>query len=254
MFKSEAFRLGNFTMPSYTGLRVMMMPFDFNDKSSLSKDQVGGYADLVYDLIRMNKIINNGANKGIGYLTIDEAEVVAGTTHRRPGLHVDGVSCSAYGGGNPYGGGITQDSPYGSYYRNRNFNPYGGGYAPYGGGGSAYASSKGNKGGMILLASNNGTRSYIQNFDGLPGNEGDCEHLRNQCKIPIDFKDNEAWWCSGLCVHEAVHVPHDTKRQILRISMPSNAPYHWPYTKNITGVVPITSPGPDRTPFMEYRT
>lgn len=208
MFSSQAHSLGSISLPSFTGKRLMMMPFDVRDPDTLSESQVGDWKDVVLELLK-----RHGSPTGIGYLTIDEALVEPGKTQRRPGLHVDGNA--SYGGGPAYGGC-----------------------------------------GMILVANTMGTRAWIKEFDGsLSGTDG-CEHLRDQCppEEAVVFGDKEAWWCGPSCVHEGVPVQKPTLRQLMRISLPSMAPYHWPYTANVTGVVPVTPPGPDRSVFMSYRS
>lgn len=81
--------------------------------------------------------------KGIGYLTIDEATVPAGQHHRRPGLHVDGIGPD-------------------------------GREAAWGGGGTWGAS------GMVLWSTVRGCSAWLGDFDGYPGLDGDCEHLRGE--------------------------------------------------------------------------
>lgn len=244
-FLSEARKLGIQQLPDFSGKTIMMMPFRVEDPDTLSSLQLGGWKEVVQNLIPPSA-------KGIGYLTIDEGEVLKGKTLRRPGLHVDGYS--SYGGPSPYGGVNLRDAhsvpkaydESGSYASLTSW-PYGG--RPY----ASMKSSDSRNDGMILLSSNNGTRVFLQEFTGLPGPEGDCEHLRKQCNDGIILADNEAWWCSGFCVHEALPMKETAKRQVLRISMPSEAPYHWPYTENITGIKPVTPPGPDRSVFMRYK-
>ena len=223
MFQSIAKPLGRIVFPEFSGLRIMMMPFRFDDPDTLDAEQLRGWKEPVTDLLERRPAT------GIGYLTIDEAIVEPGRTHRRPGLHVDGLS--SYGGPSPYGGGVM---------------PYGGGLTPYAGG---------TGGGMVLAANVVGTRAWVKDFHGDVGVDGDCEHLRAQCpdSEAVVFGDHEAWWCGPLCVHEGVPAPTWTKRQLIRISYPSAAPHHWPYTPNVTGVVPITPPGPDRSKQMAYR-
>ena len=264
MFESLAHKIGTFEFPKFTGLRIMMMPFDFTDYNSLDEQQLRGWKKTVVEILRTHAPIIHGR---IGYLTIDEALVAAGTTHRRPGLHVDGGyayggspsyggNSSSYGGNPSYGGSSSSSyggSPsYGGGSSHRDSAPYGGYSRVTYGGGSVYGGSI-HQGGMILAANTIGTKMYPQIFQGNPGPQGDCEHLRAECAAGTIMGDQEAWWCNSLCVHEGLPVPEDTKRQILRISTPSFAPHHIPYTENKTGCQPITRPGPDRSTLMAYR-
>lgn len=77
--------------PEFSGLRIMMMPFEFhNPEGSLPESP---WKKTVCHLTSQSGL------GGVGYLTIDEAEVRAGEYHRRPGLHVDGVGGWGGGGG-----------------------------------------------------------------------------------------------------------------------------------------------------------
>lgn len=207
MLVSESQSLGPVVFPAFSGLRVMMMPFRVDDDSSLSETQVGGYKSMVFDMLSRRRAAN-----GVGYLTIDEADVSAGETHRRPGLHVDG--CGSYGSPKPYASG-----------------------------------------GMIIAANTCGTVAWSGVFDADAGKEGDCEHLRHLLGAAeaVKMADSNAYWCSPFCIHEAVAAPIGIRRQFVRVSYPSDAPYHRPYTRNITGVEPTSQPGQDRTGFMRYR-
>jgi hypothetical protein len=140
----------------------------------------------------------------VGYLTIDEKIVRAGETHRLQGLHVDGVYKGQWGG--------------------------------WGGGGGGWGSVST---GMLTVASLPGCRAWRGTFNGLPGLEGECEHLRDQ--LPDEgtlFGAGDVFWVSGLCVHESVPMAQETPRQFVRLSMPSGAPWFEGYTENPLGVKP----------------
>lgn len=202
--------------PDFTGLRIMMMPFHVDDPHGSLPPRVRAYADLI------DYVTTDGGHKppaGVGYLTIDEAELRAGETHRRPGLHVDGVG---------------EDGTVGA--------------APYGGGGG-YASA-----GMVLMANALGCVGWAGDFEGAPGPDGDCAHLAPQClgREAIFFEPLRAYWCGPLAVHQAVPVQRACRRQFLRVSMPSKAPWHEGYTRNPLGIKPSGPVLPAR-PGMSYR-
>lgn len=149
----------------------------------------------------------------IGYLTIDEKELKAGETLRRGGLHVDGYyhgRCGAWGGGGGWG-------------------------------------SVGN--GMLTLSSTSHCRAYLGIIKGSPKDEGECDHLIMPNE-GVTFDAREVYWVDGACVHESLPVEEDTKRQFIRLSMPSNAPWFKGYTKNPTGILPSNEILPKRTQFM----
>ena len=149
----------------------------------------------------------------IGYLTIDEQDLSPEQTLRRSGLHVDGYyhgKCGAWGGGGGWG-------------------------------------SVGN--GMLTVSSTPHCRAYLGMIDGEPKDEGECDHL----VMPNDgevFEENQVYWVDGACVHESLPVTEQTKRQFVRLSMPSNGPWFEGYTENPTGVMPSDEILPRRDKFM----
>lgn len=160
----------------------------------------------------------------VGYLTIDEKMVEPGETHRRRGLHVDGVYANGAGGwsGGSGGGG------------------WGGGDAP------------GMKAtGMLTVSSVSGCRAWCQDFKGWPGAEGECDHLSDQCQDEscAVLSPSVAYWLDALCVHESLPMKARTPRQFVRLSLPSTAPWFDGYTENPLGVKP-TGPILPRREFM----
>jgi hypothetical protein len=212
MFQSKVEEGIAVRFPKFRGIRVMMMPF-------LVEDPIGTLPENLYHYATMTRdILNYGADRGVGYITIDESLVKTGETHRRPGLHVDGIGPD--GRAAPYGGG--------------------GGYAARG---------------MYLAASVKGCRGWNKVFKGWPGLNGDCAHLSDQCRPEdaIPFEANTVYWCSPLAVHEPLQLAQDTPRQFLRVSMPSDAPWHEGYTENPLGIKPGGPIEPPRVAEMSYR-
>ena len=222
-FNSEIIPLGGVSLPQSQGTRIMMMPFEFGNIDSIPEEVDGQplspWRPVVGAII--SRLHDKGLNPGtgIGYLTIDEAHVARGTTHRRPGLHVDGVGPNGSKG------------------------PWGGGNGPWG------------AGGMVILASHAGSRGWSQVFEGVPGNNGDCQHLADQLSAAAEiiFSPNQAFWCGPLAVHESLQLPNDTDRQFCRVSLPSDAPWYEGYTQNPLGVQPGGPIHAPRTAFMAYR-
>lgn len=210
MFTSRAAKLMDVTLPAYSGVRVMMMPF-LIDRPITSLMWLGGWRETVAEMLSQYK------GCGVGYLTIDEATVQAGETHRRPGKHVDGVG---------------PDGQYGGW-----------------GGGGGYAGN-----GMLMVASVPGVKLYLGTFVDNPGPNGDCSEVSRamsvvETRVP---KAGEVYWCDSLCMHEAIPMAATVQRQFCRISYPSNAPWYEGYTENPLGVKP-TGPVHPRRVFMDYR-
>jgi hypothetical protein len=197
------------------------MPLILGDRASVP-DSVWGYVEVL-DLCAKVKPEYAGQ---VVYLTIDEKVVEAGQTHRRPRLHVDGwhktedgsTSSGTWGGGG------------GSW----------GGAAPSGGTG------------LLTIASRRGCRAYKQDFEGFPAPEGDCEHLRPQCREGEVLEMGTLYWLGALCVHESLPMAELTPRQFVRLSMPSTADWYEGCTPNPRGVLPTGRVRPRRR-FMKSR-
>lgn len=212
-FESKIELRGDVKLPTYSGIRVQHMPIIMNDLESIP-DFLYHWKDTFKELFNICEV-----KEGVGYITIDEKLVKKGDSQRRGGLHVDGVCCGEIGNGG-WGGG-------------------GGGWACVGGG-------------MYLSSSEVGCRAYRQEFKGCPGYEGECDHLRNQCKKEneILLEKNKVYWADGLCVHESIPMEKDTIRTMVRLSTPSNAPWFEGYTVNTKGVKPTGKILPKRK-FMD---
>ena len=213
---SSYLALGEITFPAFTGLRIMMLPIIIGDPSSLPL----AYQDWTSAFRRLSSFATRYIGQ-VGYLTIDEAHVTAGATHRRPGLHVDGWYRGEAGG---WGGG---------------------------GGGWAGGDSVGGGTGMIVACSRDGARLWSGTFEGQPEPSGECERLRSQLGPEWEMPPGVAYWCSPLCVHEAVPARESGPRVFVRLSLPSKAPWFHGYTKN-PQVKPTGPLLPSRAE-MEYR-
>ena len=192
-FESRCEWCGSLTLPAFTGTRVMMLPVVIGEPASLP-DELSHWRDA---FAKLSAFAPEHTGK-TGYLTIDEKVVEREATHRRAGLHVDGI--------------------------------YNGGAGGWGGGGGGGWGSVGN--GMLTVSSPAGCRAYTGPFVGWPGNEGEAEHLRNQLGAPIMFEAEQVWWVDGLCVHESVPMARPTPRTFARLSLPSVAPWFEGYTVN----------------------
>jgi hypothetical protein len=207
MFQSCFTPLDKIPLPAFGDDRIMMMPLTIGDMSSVpaSMDRWKDTLQAMFDVRPQH------AGK-TGYITIDEKRVVPGASHRRGGLHVDGIyhgSAGAWGGG--------PDSPNG----------------PGGSWGSA-----GN--GMLTVSSHAMCRAWNGVFEGWPGDEGECDHLES--KIATDagtlFEPGRLYWVDGLCVHESIPAETTVDRQFVRLSLPNTGPWFEGYTVNPLGVLP----------------
>lgn len=202
-FYSDVKDVGSVDLPAYTGLRVMMMPVRLEDPETVPWPEWRPAFERLVELAPVRE--------GVGYLTIDEADLRAGECHRRPGLHVDGLG--AWGGGGPWAAR-----------------------------------------GMLLASSRIGCRAWRQEFKGAPGPDGDCEHLVDQLdpNAVVYMRRGRVYHCGPLAVHESLRPAVGGHRQVVRLSMPSDAPWFEGYTESPCGVLP-TGPTLSRRAGMDYR-
>lgn len=212
-FRSEIELRGAAKLPRYSGARVMMMPFLLEDPQRTV--HLRQYRDLLRALGDMG-----APEKGVAYLTIDEAMVEVGQTHRRPGLHVDGVGP----GGDP----------------------------------GPWASKQGKWAGegMLVVANRLGSRGWVGEFEGAPGPNGCCAHLADQCvkKEPLPLLAESVYWCGPTAVHEALPMTRATFRQFVRVSFPNDAPWYEGYTRSPFGIEPTGPVHPRREAEMAFRS
>lgn len=207
---------GKVEFPAFSHVRVMMMPVVLGDEKSIP-EIINPYRALLIKLFELQTYFGQ-----VGYITIDEKMVASGRTHRRPGLHVDGVHKTQAGG---WGGGGTW-------------------------GGNAW---QGKGTGFLTVSSHAMCKVWDQEFEGLPDADGACEHLADQCREECAalLKESIVYWLDPLCVHTSIPAERPVQRQFLRLSLPSNGPWFEGYTKNPLGVLPTGEILP-RRPQMDY--
>lgn len=223
--QSIAKHLGRVELPGFTGTRVQMMPFLVHDPAGSLPAPFAPWLDL------LSRISQHSGARGVGFITLDEAELRRGDYHRRPGLHVDcGGPLLAHGGAPPpppkHGGSPPAPGPHG-------------------------ASSR--RGGMYVVASACGSRGWVGEFPGEQADEGDCDGIRGALGRATRLEAGELYWANSHFVHETIPVTSAGPRQFLRVSMPSDSPWHADYTPNPLGVVPTGAIVGGRADFMNFR-
>ena len=124
---------------------------------------------------------------GTAYLTIDEKIVKAGMSQRRPGPHVDGR----------FENGGWKHGP-------------------------KWVHNDQQRTAVIVAASVPGCRVWQGEFDGMPSECGDLDHIDDQLAFARNrvLKANHGYWLSPDCVHESMIFKTDTQRQFMRIALP----------------------------------
>ena len=210
MFRSRFEKLlPHIPMPPYRGLQILLMPIILGDNKSIpEKDCIP-----MLDAMAFAKPEHCGQ---VVYLTIDQKLVKANKSHRRPRMHVDGYHLTeSQGSGGTWGGG-------------------GGGW---GGGRTGETWMDGT--GLLTVSDVPGCRAWNQIFYGEPAVEGDCEHLRNQCKgNGTILEPRQLYWFSPSCVHESLIQKHNVQRTFIRVSLPSKCDWYEGCTPNPLGIMP----------------
>lgn len=245
-FSSLIRKVGDVSFPKFSGIRILIMPYHLHDPAGSLPEYLQGWVPVVESIGRMMPV-----HEGIAYLTIDEAEVLPGETHRRPGIHVDGVgpdrtSCASWSssGGDKWASPPKTDGDKKKKKKKKKK--------------KVPRTKKTNlylNGGMYLASSHIGCQGWDQVFDGYPEADGDCVHLAPQCQeeSKIIMQPGGVYWCGHLAVHEALPMVEKTKRQFVRISMPSDLPWYAGCTPNPLGIMPEGPIAPRRDKYMAYR-
>lgn len=193
MLQSIVKPLGAVQFPAFTAERVYMREFR---KSS------GLPADLSHWQPTVDAMLDGVDTDGPIYLMIDQGVVRAGTTQRRPGLHVDGywvASKQRHGGGGGHCG--SWDSNGG--WKNCNFS------APE----------------ALILASNvTASRALVGQYEGLIGDGGDCSRVDTRGLSEIILQGGIAYAGNVTMLHESLPVATDCQRALVRLSVPGWSP------------------------------
>lgn len=174
--------------PEYTGERVYMAKF-FQE------------AGLPHELARwqatVDAMLDGIAANGPIFLMVDQQEVGASTTHRRPGLHVDGCwDADANGHRHSF-----ERAP----ERRRHRGPR--------------TQDPGEE--LLVLASDAlGCAAYVGEYAGLPKSGGDCSHIDTRGLQRVELTPGRVWAGPALSMlHEAIPVQQDCRRTVVRLNV-----------------------------------
>lgn len=172
----------------YVGRRRYMHGFDAGDP--VMAVGFADYLEPVRTLLAAARV-----TFGKCWMTVDESLVRAGTSHRKPGPHVDGRFT------------LKNETPgwsqQGSWNHSCNLVPT-------------------TRTPVIIAASVAGCRVWTGRFQGQPSETGDLSHIADQLAtaqtslLPASF----GFLLSGDCVHESIVYEEDTYRSFLRIALP----------------------------------
>lgn len=195
--ESIAMPLVDVQFPEFSGLRVYMQKFNVAQIVGKLKTPAQ-YAEMLRDMVLRAELPFNMEV----FLTVDEKEVQAGHAHRRGGAHVDGNFIYDWGGGG--GGGWLNGTPGRVLTPEQHKLQY---QSPLGG--------------TIIASNYEACDVWTGELDGIPGQGGDCEHLRPQFDGLTQFRmnANKAYVGNSLFVHQSMPVAETVKRQLVRLTL-----------------------------------
>lgn len=192
MITSRIHQFGRVTFPDFIGERVHMREFT---------REAGLPADLRRWQDTVDAMLDGVEADGPIYLMIDQAPVLASSTHRRPGLHVDG-----------YWHPAQSDSAAG-----RHTGVHTGSHRHVHFGSSAE--------GLILASNVLGCAAYVGAYEGVPGEGGDCDHVDTGGLMKVDLEPGRVWAGHTLnMLHESLPVARDCMRTVFRLNVPGWIP------------------------------
>lgn len=233
MKQSTIQQRGAVTFPEFTGERVYMLPFRKAE-------------GLPFDLVRWQPTVDamlDGIDVvGPIYLMIDQGIVKPGTTHRRPGVHIDGhwvPSIQAHGApsggghgysdGAPSGGGHGFGRRRGHAHRESEPTP-GHNHTPsrhaFSGAHDHRHVTRGYAREAIILASSvQGGAAWVGQYDGEPGEGGDFSHLDLSRLTEVPMSAGIVWAGDAMTtLHASVPLAHATPRTLVRLNVPGWIP------------------------------
>jgi len=125
----------------------------------------------------------------ISYLTIDRKILKPGQTHRRGGIHIDGVYSKL--GWDPSPGWNIDSSSIG----------------------------------MMIASNEIGCKAWEGEYVGTPGKGGDCSHMIEELNNMNSFllDSNKVFLINSNGIHESICQEKETDRTVVRLSFPAQA-------------------------------
>jgi hypothetical protein len=173
-------------------VNVNMLPIRLNSVKSLPRELVE-YWDLIEFCVKRVE-----QPEKVGYLSVHESFVPAGSSQRRPGLHIESP-------------GVLGSGAQLKTHKAMSW-----------GGGCVVTTTL--RGGIFFGSNVSGScaiwpdRIVVDVDDpGAVGTGGSCEHLRHYLGVPRETKAGEIWWMTDRTPHEALPQRHGEWRQFFRL-------------------------------------
>jgi len=201
---SKARAVGQITFPEFTGAQVYMA-------RNLAGHPLQGVPEQYHSVVE-SMLADAGIPEHTGfYVTIDEQFLKKDAKLRRGGVHVDGnylFPKSANGWGSS--GGWLNGTPGRMLTVDEHRLQY-----------------QSELGGVVMASSFVACEAFVGTVDGVPGQGGDCEHLRDQFDKMENFwlQENVVYLGNSTFIHEGHIVSKDTNRQLVRLTLDTTYKY-----------------------------
>jgi hypothetical protein len=193
--KSIIEQRGPVMFPQFTGERIYMRAFTQRD-------------GLPFDLARwqptVDAMLDGIDTDGPIYLMVDQGLVRAGVAQRRPGVHIDGYwlpAIQAHGGGKHVG--AWDNGSEGRWKRTDTYE------APEA---------------IILASSVTAARAFAGEFNGAPGEGGDCSHIDTAGLQEVILQAGCVYTGNVAMLHESLPVSAACLRTVVRLNVPGWSP------------------------------
>lgn len=192
--QSNIIKLNKIELPMFSG-EVSMVPFDLETLKGVPSK----FVDVVLNML---KGVPNAT--GRAYLTVHGSYVEKGNSLRRPGKHIDGVYTDRF----RWGGGWKVSNAFRVLSKEDHDYSY-----------------NNNKGGILLCSNVSLCRAYIGEFEGEPGEGGDCSHIDTGEGFMLE--DNTVYLGNSRMIHESMcnYKKAGFHRVFARVTMPENWEY-----------------------------
>lgn len=216
---------GDVAFPAWQGERVYMRPFLKADGLPQDLARWQPTVDAMLEDIDTDQPV---------YIMIDETEVAAGRTQRRPGLHIDGYwnpGIKGYGNHAAVGTGHRElprrHDPRPA--RHRSIPP---GHASLMSGHTGHKSGSvlwseadfAAPEGIILASSVSAAEGYLGDYEGPIGEMGDCAHIDVSSLTVLPMESGRVYAGNVNCLHQSLPVMESCHRSLVRLNVPGWTP------------------------------
>lgn len=189
MHASNLQTIGAVTFPAWTGERVYMREFTRKD---------GLPTDLQRWQPTVDAMLSGLEAPGPVYIMIDQGEVRPGTSHRRPGVHIDGYWIAAEGA-HRGGGHVGVAGRWEGRWNQCDFS------TPEA---------------LVLASDVEAACAYVGEWNGAPGEGGDCAHIDLSRLRRVAMRAGVAYAGNVSMLHESLPLQRAVRRTLVRLSVP----------------------------------